>query len=81
VSSKRHIAWLCLQILKGMEVIHGSNLLHRDLKPGNILLTAANEVRIIDFGVAKHLPTMNDKANTFNIGTPGYQPPEVLDRS
>lgn len=70
-----------MQILLGLQAIHGTNVLHRDIKPGNILLSDGNEVRLTDFGVAKHLPTLNDEATTVNIGTPGYQGPEVLDRS
>lgn len=42
-----------LQILRGLKYIHSANVLHRDLKPSNLLLTAACDLKICDFGLAR----------------------------
>lgn len=56
--------------------IHSKNILHRDLKPKNILLTKNNEVKIGDFGISKMLENTFDMAKTAT-GTPYYLSPEV----
>jgi NIMA (never in mitosis gene a)-related kinase len=52
-------------------------ILHRDLKPGNIFLDAAQNVKIGDFGLAKELASESKFAYT-NVGTPFYMSPEMI---
>jgi len=56
--------------------IHSKNILHRDLKPKNILLTKRNVIKIGDFGISKMLDHTFDMAKTAT-GTPYYLSPEV----
>ena len=73
LSEKQTRSYL-IQILKGMEYIHDQEILHRDIKTGNILFSSDSHVKICDFGMAKYMSD-TDK-NT--CGTPNYMPPEVL---
>jgi serine/threonine protein kinase len=60
-----------------LEVVHAVGVLHRDLKPGNIMLRADGSVALIDFGLAKHVRVDAEITATGEIfGTPYYMSPE-----
>ena len=61
------------QFLAGLEAIHESNLVHRDMKPENIMVTRSGRVVVMDFGIAKGLA--DRKIGTVS-GTPAYMAPE-----
>ncbi len=64
-------------LAKAVQVAHAEGLLHRDLKPGNILLTADGSPKITDFGLVKDLDTEQARTATGAIvGTPAYMAPE-----
>jgi NIMA (never in mitosis gene a)-related kinase 1/4/5 len=67
--------WFC-QLALAIGHIHSKNILHRDLKPKNILLTKFNQIKIGDFGISKMLENTFDMAKTAT-GTPYYLSPEV----
>ncbi|GBG31172.1 Serine/threonine-protein kinase PLK1 [Hondaea fermentalgiana] len=67
-----------LQLLDGVEYLHSVNVIHRDLKLGNIFLTDGLNVRIGDFGLAARLEHKEEKKKTM-CGTPNYLAPEILD--
>ncbi len=71
------------QILAGLAHAHGQNIVHRDMKPGNVMLAqvtgAGEQARILDFGLAKLLePAESASWSTTSVavGTPGYMSPE-----
>ncbi|GJM84605.1 hypothetical protein PR202_ga00290 [Eleusine coracana subsp. coracana] len=64
------------QLLDGAAAMHQHGIVHRDIKPGNILVVADNNVKIGDLGLAK---SMHEKAAPFFMaGTRGYMAPEML---
>ncbi len=64
-----------MQICNALEIAHTNNLIHRDIKPQNILITAEGMVKVADFGIAKS--TAADITKTMNIvGTAHYISPE-----
>jgi serine/threonine protein kinase len=67
------------QILEGVSHAHRHNCLHRDLKPGNIMVTKDNEVKILDFGIANLIDTEAITRTGVSIGTPVYMAPEQLE--
>ena len=63
------------QMLQALKILQKKRLVHRDLKPDNIMLTASGEVKVIDFGLC--LIDSEDQA-VLRAGTPGFIAPEVL---
>ncbi len=75
----RIAALLALELSRGLEEIHAAAVVHRDLKPGNVLLGRGGEVKIADFGIA--FGTHKGPALTRTgeaVGTPRYMSPEQL---
>lgn len=65
-----------LDICEAVDHAHAQGVLHRDLKPGNVMVDATGQGVIIDWGLAQHLSAA---ADTSPVGTPEYMPPEQLD--
>ena len=65
------------KVARAVEYAHGQGILHRDLKPGNILLDGRGEPLVSDFGLAKWLDANKDLTKSLTtFGTPGYTAPE-----
>src|SRR5213082_558432 len=73
---------LMAKVARAVEYAHDQGILHRDLKPGNILLYGNSEPLVSDFGLAKWLEPFGDLTRTPSIfGTPGYIAPEQVNGS
>lgn len=76
-SDPRRIVRLIAKVTRAVQHAHAQGILHRDLKPGNILLDGRGEPLVSDFGLAKWLDASSDLTRTLTIfGTPGYIAPE-----
>src|SRR4029077_19551249 len=76
-SEPRECVRMMAKVARAVQYGHDHAVLHRDLKPGNILLDANGEPFVTDFGLAKWLDTNTDLTRTLTIfGTPGYIAPE-----
>src|SRR6476660_3785776 len=76
-SDRRECVRLTAKVARAVQYAHEHKVLHRDLKPGNVLLDGRVEPFVTDFGLAKWLDTTTDLTRTLAIfGTPGYIAPE-----
>jgi TolB-like protein/Tfp pilus assembly protein PilF len=76
----RRTVALMAKVARAVQYAHGQGILHRDLKPGNILLDGRGEPLVSDFGLAKCLaPTSNLTRTLTTFGAPDYVAPEQVD--
>jgi serine/threonine protein kinase len=78
--TQERIATLLSTVARAVHYAHGRGVLHRDLKPGNILIDRQGQPHLTDFGLAKisegAAAALKVTQKTVIIGTPGYMPPE-----
>src|SRR5882724_4893430 len=75
--SIRQAAELIAKVARTVHYAHEHGILHRDLKPGNILLDAKGEPHLTDFGLARLVETESTVTRTLDVlGTPSYMAPE-----
>ncbi len=75
----RECVALMAKVARAVAYAHTQGILHRDLKPGNVLLDSRGEPLVSDFGLAKWLDTTSNLTRTLTIfGTPGYIAPEQI---
>ncbi len=67
------------QTAQGLATAHDRGVIHRDIKPGNLMLTTRGQVKIADFGIALATTDISKKLTSTGefVGTPGYLSPEV----
>jgi len=67
------------QVAEGLAEAHRLGVVHRDLKPGNIMIDESGNARIMDFGIARSLKEKGITAEGAMIGTPEYMSPEQVE--
>ncbi|NBE93285.1 hypothetical protein FE391_10330 [Nonomuraea sp. KC401] len=76
------VAAVGLRVLDALEAAHQRGILHRDVKPGNVMLTDSGEAVLTDFGIAAHIDDTPSATATADhpgaAGSPGYIAPERL---
>ncbi|KAH6916085.1 CMGC/MAPK protein kinase [Coprinopsis sp. MPI-PUGE-AT-0042] len=79
--TSEHVQYFLYQILRGMKYIHSAGVIHRDLKPGNLLVNADCELKICDFGLSRGfdaVPDENATRLTEYVATRWYRAPEIM---
>ena len=77
---------VAIQCADALAAAHARGIIHRDIKPENVMLTGDGRVKVLDFGLARRVPVLDEGADTASLesigsgyaGTPGYMAPEVL---
>src|SRR5205823_7973890 len=69
-----------IKIASALDMALKHNLLHRDIKPGNILFNADEEPKLVDFGLARRVEGEQETTGAWTEGTPYYVAPEKIKR-
>lgn len=72
----RAAATLCLTLARALEQVHAAGLLHRDLKPDNVVVRGTGEPVLVDFGLARDALRGSLTQSGVLLGTPGFMSPE-----
>lgn len=82
--SDDHAQYFTYQVLRALKAIHSADVIHRDLKPGNLLLNANCDLKVCDFGLARSLRTAEPAEGsetglmTEYVATRWYRAPEIM---
>jgi serine/threonine-protein kinase len=71
-------AYIVVRVLRALEYAHRAGVVHRDMKPGNVMVTEDGGVKVMDFGVARVRDTAHLTDAGHLIGTPAYMAPEQV---
>ncbi|XP_050959304.1 probable serine/threonine-protein kinase irlF isoform X1 [Labeo rohita] len=68
------------EILLGLQVLHQAEVIHRDIKPGNVLIDSGKNARLADFGLSRKLEEGRSTVHTARAGTLGWEATEILNQ-
>jgi serine/threonine protein kinase len=68
---------LAIQVADALTAVHARDIIHRDIKPANLFVQAGNELKILDFGIARDYNLATITAPNTAVGTPAYMAPEL----
>ncbi|RLU25647.1 hypothetical protein DMN91_001804 [Ooceraea biroi] len=74
---EEHIAFILREVIKALIHLHEHNVIHRDIRGNNIVLTKEGEIKLVDFGLSRMVKTESGKGHTY-IGSPSWMAPEVI---
>lgn len=77
ILTPEHHKFIIYQLLRALKYIHSANVMHRDLKPGNLALTDECDLSVLDFGLARSL-NADDTVLSAYVITRWYRSPEVM---
>jgi len=86
VLEAEQLLYIVYQVLRGLVYIHSANVIHRDVKPGNILISSECDVKICDFGLARvakqkstdSIEALHNREMTEYVATRWYRAPEIM---
>ncbi len=76
------VLYIAYHLLDALAAAHAKGIIHRDIKPGNIVLTRSGQVKVLDFGIARltdapaTTPAVSVTTHGSTMGTPAFMPPE-----
>ena len=73
---ERQIKFIVSNVIIGLRYLHNNNILHRDVKPENLIFDNKGYINLADFGISKKIE--NNKSIKERSGTPGYLSPEII---
>lgn len=70
--------FVAMEILHGLAHVHGHRLIHRDVSPSNVVISASGTIKVLDFGLARSVDTSKQTGMGMKLGKAGYAAPEQL---
>src|SRR5262249_47518882 len=80
VLGAREAALIGLDLTRALAVVHGAGLVHRDVKPHNVMRDDSGRIVLMDFGAGIELNELSDDSRRKYVGTPLYMAPELFGR-